>query len=290
MTINFDFVVDYIDKQTNTIKQRQQTITFCGDADTMHIGTLAELEVYVFNLPLWAKVAIGMVPIKKVNPLDITKDFYMTNWGEDKFIEYGHILLDMLSFFCTDTQSEKGILAMRDKNISNIQDLSTLADLLVHLYNLLYTREYTQRQYFEHNGKKFVIPHGTDGELIGRNLTWGEATEAMQSDFMTNRPDANGKRNSAAYLQNSLTIIASICREVHVAPDNTFKEIQPPKKSEAWEKYIHERRDFFADLPASIAMDVGFFLLSSLASKNNIISLALLLNSQKFKEELMAVP
>lgn len=288
LVLDFAFEVDYIDKETNLVKQRSEAISFVADADVMKIGDFSGLEVYLYNLPLWAKIAIGSKSIEKIDPLDITDDLYIKNWPQARFAEYGNILVDMLSFFAFDKDSKAALKRLRAKQVSDIQDLQALANLFVQLYSLLTDRDYSERQYFEHKGREFVIPY--DAQLIGKALTWGEATEALQSDYMTGKPDADGMLNKGLHLNNTLTIIASLCREVQVNDDDTFTEIQPPKVAHEWEKYLLDRKAFFADLPASVAMDVGFFLTNSFARKEAIPFLALLLSSPKFKETLRENP
>lgn len=288
LVLEFAFDVDYIDKETNLVKQRSEAISFIADADVMKISDFSGLEVYLYNLPLWAKVVLGSKPIEKIDPLDITDDLYINNWPQSRFAEYGNILIDMLSFFTFDNSGKSALARLRAKQISDIQDLQALANLFVQLYSLLIDRDYSERQYFEHKGREFVIPY--DAQIIAKSLTWGEATEALQSDYMTGKPDADGLLKKELHLNNSLTIIASLCREISINDDDTFTEIQPPKVAQEWEKYLLDRKAFFADLPASVAMDVGFFLTNSYARKEAIPFLALLLSSPKFKETLRENP
>jgi hypothetical protein len=102
------------------------------------------------------------------------------------------------------------------------------------------------------------VPYSEDE--IGIALTWGEVSEALQSNYMA-KANTDGRYSDDVLLNNSLTIIAALCREVRVNDTNgTFTELPVPKETMAFRTYAKQRMQFFKDLPCSVARDVGFFL------------------------------
>jgi len=279
-TLQFSFEVDTLNDSTNRIEQKAVIVSFCIDARDMTIGSFSELETYIYNSELWVKVALGLKAIKDIDPMLLTDDFYITKWTKERFNEFAGILIDLLSFFCI---SGENILShLRKSNFECYADVSVLNELFCDVFSA-FNESHTpsETEHFTHKGRRFIVPY--NGELIGEALTWGEATEALQCDYFT-KPDENNKYTQGAMLNNSLTILAACCREVRMIDKEQGvyeeKALPPDMSEEAWAAHLKKQKAFFADVPCSVARDVGFFLTNSFMSSELIISLALLFKSK----------
>lgn len=282
--LHFSIGVTVINKATNRIEEQAIELRFYSQANEITVQELSSLEVYSHNLPLWAKVALGLKAIEKIDPLDIEPNLYRKNWTLQQIAEYANILIDVLHIFAADENTIAHLRNLQKKAINDYADVAELEKIVVAVYNGIYSYEASEREYFEHKGREFIIPY--NAEIIGKALTWGEASEALQSDYMTNKPNEEGKFIKELALNNSLTIVSALCREVATNDDGTFTEIKPPTKGEEWEQYLVERKAFFSNLPADVVMDIGFFLTNSFIRSEVTISTALLLSNPKYKEML----
>jgi hypothetical protein len=278
-TLQFSFEVDTLNDTTKRIEQKAAVISFCIDACDMSIGSFSELETYIYNSELWVKVALGMKAIKDIDPMLITDEFYIAKWDKERFNTFAGILIDLLSFFCV---SGENLLAhLRKSTFDSYADVRVLNELFCDVFSA-FNESHTpsEIQHFTHKGRRFIVPY--NGELIGEALTWGEATEALQCDYFT-KPDENNKYPQGALLNNSLTILAAVCREVRMIDKEQGvyeeKALPPDMNEEAWAAHLKKQKAFFADVPCSVARDVGFFLTNSFIRFESIISLALLFKS-----------
>ena len=279
-TMSFSFDVDYIDKVSKRIKTRKKELSFCVNAVDMTIGTFSQMETMLQNIELRYKVALGTKDIKAIDPLDLEDNIYKKNWVAADWAEYANIILDLLTFFCVSDIND--LVTMRDFAFDNYADVREIEDLFSAVYTMFNdSHELNEIQYFEHKGRRFIVPYSEDE--IGIALTWGEVSEALQSNYMS-RANADGRYGDDVLLNNSLTIVAALCREVRVNEDGTFIELPVPKESMKFREYVRTRMQFFKDLPCSVARDVGFFLTVSYIRYGNITSLALLLSPHAFQK------
>lgn len=280
-TMSFSFDVEYIDKGTKRIKTRKKELSFCVNAADMTIGTFSQMETMLQNIELRYKVALGTKDIKSIDPLDLEDNIYKTNWTNKDWREYADIILDLLTYFCVSDKAD--ISSLRDFDFNNYADVRELEDLFSSVYTMFNdSHELSEIQYFEHKGRRFIVPYSEDE--IGIALTWGEVSEALQSNYMT-KANADGRYGDDVLLNNSLTIVAALCREVRVNDtDGTFTELPVPKETMAFRTYVKERMQFFKDLPCSVARDVGFFLTISYIRFGSTTSLALLLSPHAFQK------
>ena len=283
-TMQFSFNASALNFTTNKIEDKQVEVSFCIDANDMTISKFSEVETYIFNTELWVKVALGFKQIESIDPLLITDDMYINKWGKEKYNEFGQILVDLLSFFCVSGQPMLEYLSRQ--TFDCYADVKVLNDLFCDVF-AAFDESHTpvEIQYFEHKGRRFIVPY--DGHLVGEALTWGEATEALQSDYFT-RPNAEKKYPQGVKLNNTLNIIAALCREVRILDkeNGLFEEkpLPPSFKEEDWEKHLTKQKAFFADLPCSVARNVGFFLTNSLVRSEITLSMALLFKSPRWRE------
>ena len=277
-TLQFSIEVDTLDTVTNRIEQKTAEASFCIDARDMTVGQFSEMETYTYNLEPWAKVALGLKKIEAIDPLLITDDMYIGKWSKERFNDFAQVLITLLDFFCVAGQPL--LRYLRAQQFECYADVRQLNELFCDVFSAFYESHTPQEiEHFEHKGRRFVVPY--NGELIGDALTWGEATEALQSDYFA-RP-VEGKYGEGVRLNNSLTIIAALCREVRVI-DKELGLFEPkgeaPNMGEAeWPAYLKRQRAFFADLPCSVSRDVGFFLTNSFTRSELTASLVLLLQS-----------
>jgi hypothetical protein len=278
-TLEFSFEVNALNYETNKVETKQAQLSFCIQAKHMTISKFSELETFIYNSELWVKVVLGFKPIESLEPEYITDDMYIRNWDKAKTAEFAKILIDLLRFFCVSGHHFLDYISRQD--FDSYSDLKQLNDLFCDVYAAFNeSHKPTEMQHFEHKGRRFIVPY--DGALIGEALTWGEATEALQSDYFT-RPNADNKYLTGALLNNTLTTIAALCREVKVIDKELgvfeTKTLPPDMSEEAWAAHLQKQKLFFADLPCDIARNVGFFLTSSLVRSEATLSLALLFKS-----------
>jgi len=282
-SITYQFEVDVIDEARQRISQKMLSIDFNTSAYNMPLSRFSELETYMQNLDLWAKVALGTKDIAKIDPLDITDDLYIANWDSARYGEYAAILLHLLGIFAMEDSAEN-LEYLAGVEYECWQDIKALQELFVQVYTA-FNNSHTPKEieYFTHKGRRFVVPY--DAELIGRALTWGEATEALQADYMSAKTkDGEGKYPEGVLLNTSLAVIASVCREVKIRKNGTFTQVPLPKGGAAWQAHLAAKMEFFKDLPCAAARDVGFFLINSFTQCEVTVSLALLLSAPQYKE------
>lgn len=269
LSFDMDIATESGDVQTKTFN-----IKFIVDAQQLTIGKWAAFETMITNLPINAKVHLGL---KKLDDVPMHNRAKVTKWTPERVNQYAHALLDLLACFAAD-ESKAFLLSLKKLQYDEMGEVSHLHRAFCGVYNS-YKDSYTPtaRRGFIHKGKQYVVPY--DDELIGNMLNWGEATEALQS--LNYLKKEKGLQPTNGLLMHSLRVLASICRETKkINSSGVFKIVEPPSRTEDWAQYLREREKELADLPCSIMQDVGFFLTNSLSSSLNIPSLELLLNNQ----------
>lgn len=282
-TLQYSLDITTLNEDTKRIDYTTIEAGFCINARDMTVGLFSDLETYTYNLPMWAKVVLGFKKIEAIDPILIEDDMYISKWPKDKYSEFAHILIDLLRFFCIS--GDDALDYLQQQRFEMYADVSELNDLFCNVFNAFYESHAPEEiEHFEHKGRRFIVPY--DPVIIGAALTWGEATEALQSDYFT-KP-AEGKYGAGLLLNNSLTIIAALCREVKVIDKKrgTFAEVAdiPNMQEDAWAAHLASQKAFFADLPCSVSRDVGFFLSSSFVRLETTASLVLLLKSPLWLE------
>jgi hypothetical protein len=289
-TLQFRFDIDVLNDETKRIESKTVELSFCIDARDMAVGKFAELETYVFNLELWSKVALGLKSIESIDPLLITDEMQLSKWQPKQYNDFAQILIELLNFFCV---AGAGVLTYLSKQqFTCYADVAALNNLFCDVFSAFYeSHTPCEVEHFEHKGRRFIVPY--NGDMIGAALTWGEATEALQSDYFT-KPQEDGKYGEGVLLNNSLTILAALCREVRIVDKETGayeeKAAVPNMQGEAWAAHLKKQKAFFYDLPCSISRDVGFFLTNSFVRSELTVSLALLFKSPYWQEIAAAIP
>lgn len=271
--VELSFDMDII-AENGDVQTKRFNIKFIVDACKLTMQKWAQFETILTNLPLYAKVHLGL---KKLEDIPIHKRESVTKWTPEKANTYAQNLLDLLACFAKP-ESANFILSLKQLEYNELGDVSHLHRTFCGVYNC-YKDSYTptEKRGFIHKGKHFVIPY--DDALIGNMLNWGEATEALQSLNYIKKDKGLQPKNGL--IMHSLRLLASICRETRkINSSGVFKAITPPSKTEDWEAYLQKREDFFADLPCNVMLDVGFFLTNSLKQSLNTDFSGLLLNSQ----------
>ena len=271
--VELSFDMDII-AENGDVQTKRFNIKFVVDACKLSMQKWAEFETILTNLPLYAKIHLGL---KKLDDIPPHKREGLNEWTAEKTTAYAHSLLDLLGCFAKP-ESKQFILSLKQLDYEELGDVSHLHRTFCGVYNS-YKDSYkpTERRGFTHKGKHFVVPY--DDALIGNMLNWGEATEAVQS--LNYLKKEKGVQHKDGLLMHSLRMLCSICRETKkVNSKGVFKVINPPSKTEEWMQYISEREAFLSDLPCNVMLDVGFFLTNSLKQSLSTSSLGLLLNHQ----------
>lgn len=271
LSFDMDIATESGDVQTKTFN-----IKFIIDAEKITIGKWAAFETLITNLPINAKVHLGL---KKLDDVPMHSRAKVTKWTPERVNEYAHALLDLLACFAAP-ESKAFLLSLKQLQYDEMSEVSHLHRAFCGVYNS-YKDSHTPtvRRGFIHKGKQYVVPY--DNELIGNMLNWGEATEALQS--LNYLKKEKGLQPKDGLIMHSLRVLASICRETKkINSSGVFKIVEPPSRTEDWAKYLSEREKELADLPCSVMQDVGFFLTTSLGSSLNIHSLELLLNNRLY--------
>jgi hypothetical protein len=258
------------------VQTKRFSIKFIVDAAKLTLGKWAAFETILSNLPLFAKVHLGL---KKLEDVPIHKREGLSKWTPAKVNEYANSLLDLLACFAKP-ESKNFIVSLKQLQYEEMSDVSHLHRAFCGVYNSFKeSHTPTERRGFTHKNKSYIVPY--DDELIGNMLTWGEATEALQSLNYVKKE--KGVQPKDGLLMHSLRVIASLCRETkRINASGVIKTIPPPIKSEDWAEYVRKREEELQDLPCDVMLDIGFFLTNSLSASLNIHSLVLPLSSRLY--------
>jgi hypothetical protein len=268
----FNFEADVMPDGHGVVVVRSFELSFCVDLERLPLSVYADFETQAHNLPLWAKVRLGFKDIEKIRPEKRTPDLYPANWEATRWREYAYLLLPMLAVLHTGDAAIMRSLQGFEYNYA--ADVRQLENWFIAVYSALHDREPQAVEYFTHKGKKYRVP--ADAQTAREYLTWGEASAALQSDWAHHKLSKDGEIPEGEMHRNSLSIVAALAREVRMDKTTgiaqTIAPNKDPKKAEA--AYL-KRAQAFVDLPACVAIDVGFFLTTSIMRSNVMLSLAL---------------
>ena len=173
---------------------------------------------------------------------------------------------------CDLSEALAGISAQPNQQNSIVAMYSNLVSLV---------RDYVpkHRDTFKWKGATFALPETVrqsfEQVIVGANLSVMEATDALQIEhvFGAKNEDGSPAIEDARY-HNDIALVASICRRVK--HDGSLE--MPPLDFIERRQWFDKRIELFADLPMDIALDVGFFLISSKIASARILLLLSHLN------------
>lgn len=268
----FFFDAQVMPEKSGRVELRKFELSFCVDLTCLPLSAYCLFEETAYNLPLWAKIRLGLKSIEKIPPSKRTDDLYPANWDAARWREYAKLLLSMLGAVYTGTPAL--LHTLRAYEYTYAADVRFIENIFVDVYTALHSREPQEVEYFNHKGKTYHVP--ADPNSAREYLTWLEASTALQSDWVHSKNLAGKKAPHGEILRNSSTIVAALARDVRVDPKTGIAQTLPPSKDPKKAEADFARRvAAFQDLPASIAVDVGFFLTVSIHSSSLILSLAL---------------
>lgn len=274
----FGYQVKVLDEETGRTKTVHRYIDLRYRPQDFTLYEWAEIEGATNTCPPYIAVALGLR-----TKGDFTEDEYnpatdtIMNWTAARFGEYRDFLLRILRTTATK-ETRRNIKDLQTTGDSSFEECELLVPRVRAILNMnCALRKEQMREHFTHKGRRFVVPY--DNQLYGNLLTWGEATEALESNNDYRNPKK--VRDASAYRTNSAYIIAAMTREVldYNNSTGTYKEEERPTSVQAWQAHIRERMAFFADLPMDIVHNVCFFLQVSFKSYNPTHYTALLLQN-----------
>ncbi len=268
----FFFDAEVMPEKSGRVELRKFELSFCADLTRLPSLAYCQFEEVVYNLPLWAKIRLGLQSIEKIPVSKRTDDLYPANWDAARWREYARLLLSMLGTLYT---GERALLqTLKNYEYAYAADVRLIESILVDVYTALHSREPQEVEYFEHKGKTYRVP--ADPHTAREYLTWLEASTALQSDWAHNKIMSGKTAPEGEILRNSTMIVAALARDVRRDPKTGIAQTIPPSKDpKKAEAALARRVADFQDLPASVAVDVGFFLNVFIHRSNPILSLAL---------------
>ena len=189
-------------------------------------------------------------------------------WDNLHQAEYYHQLAKVVECFTTPKGSLAEVLGLQLFHEGRA-DTNSIELLSSKIFSALTTYKPNQaRSGFVHKGRHFVVPE-TEIVKIGEmqqvtrmaSSKAGEVIEALQrSHILGARDDKGAQVMPDAKYHTDIAMIASVCREK--LPGGQLETV--PLGIKEFSGFVNDRIDFLADLPADIALDIGFFLTNSL--------------------------
>lgn len=148
----------------------------------------------------------------------------------------------------------------------NFPDFASIEVLSRKIFTNLVRYKEQERTEFAHKGEHFIVPE-SEISKVGKyeqivrlpHAKAGEVIEALQRAHIYGVKDDNNTfliKDKRYY--TDLAMVACICRRK--LPNGELEKV--PLGLDGFSTFINERMEFLADLPASIALDIGFFLLN----------------------------
>ena len=268
----FSFDAEVMPEKSGRVELQQFELSFCTSLTRLPLSAYCQFEEIVYNLPLWAKIRLGLKSLDKIPVSKRSDDLYPANWDAARWRDYARLLLSMLDTVYTGAPAI--LETLRSYEYTYAADVRFIENIFVDVYTMLHSGEPQEVEYFEHKGRKYRVP--ADPNTARDYLTWLEASTALQSDWAHSKIMSAKTAPAGEILRNSSAIIAALARDVRINPKTKIAQTLPvakdPKKAEA---DFMRRFAAFQDLPASVAVDVGFFLTVSIHRSNLTLSLAL---------------
>lgn len=188
------------------------------------------------------------------------------DWTPAQSAEYWIEILKIIANFAEGATFED-LLDLRLYAQEGKADFDNVEMLSRAIFSAITQYKPKERSEFIHKGVRFVVP-GKEVVKIAQytqttfapKATAGEIIEALQRAhiFGANLPDGKPAIPDKRY-HTDLAAVASVCRVV----DKKGKVEEVPLGQASFADFVTKRMAFLADLPADVAIDVSFFLLSS---------------------------
>lgn len=253
-------------------------LSLADTVEEMTFSQWVDLQLLIEAWPDWLKAFSEKPPEDQAQEI--------TSWGPLKEAEYLRQMALVINNFCLEGSLEDII---EIPVFTESHDSPGLEVLAGKIFRALAEYRPQDRDRFTHHGRTFVVP-GVETIVTGdfESITYmprakvKEVISALQRAHLYGAKGEDGKPalpRSRYY--TDLGMIAAICRE-----EIDGQEQPGPSTLEDWESYVEERAKFFADIPANIAIDIGFFLLNSLVKLLATDLSALRSNLQKRRRRL----
>lgn len=194
-----------------------------------------------------------------MSPQDQEDD--MALWNEEEFAEYFLAMLAVVAATSgVNIEDLKHLPIVRSSKISGVIPLAT------NIINVALSYEATERERFTHKGINYVLPTSElikigsfEERVFMPRESVGSVIEALQRQHIFSAKNDDGEFHVKDRLYYSdLAVVACLARREK--EDGTLES--PPLGLQEFSDFVNSRMQEFADIPADIFRDVGFFLLS----------------------------
>lgn len=240
---------------------------------------VTENKAFILNIPSEPKEMTMLQWSKFMETLQDTPDWFIgidyTNekayqestkeMTDDHWIEYSLHLARCVACVSPNEIQFKELLNSISKKDLNKSAQDTLLGMYIQLVNTVNTYKPKERKSFTHKGKKYIFPISAIDTLgnktVGNELSTIESIEALNYAQLFASKDKNGKSHfEHPKYKTDTALLACLARRVEEGEPVE----QMPLEMQKRRSFIDGRIRTFSDVSFDIALDMGFFLTSSL--------------------------